>query len=415
MQNVYDKNGVRKVNVSPVGIDPALVDAFGRVRVSTPTTIFDSKLSYNTGTILWDQVITAGATVVHQPNESSVRLSVKTNGDAVFRQTRQYLPYRPGKSLLMAATFVMNTITNVRYRVGFFDAQNGIFLEKSALGGVLSINRRTYVTGSAVDNSVVQTSWNIDKFNGTGPSGVTLDSTKSQILMIDLQWLGIGRVRVGFNVNGVFWPAHEFLNANSLSTVYMTTATLPIRYEITATGNISADGTLDQICSQVSSEGGFEDFLGYPRSASNGGTTVAVTTRRPILSIRPAATFGGITNRVYLQLESYVVYASAVAACFEIVHNGVLTGAAFGAVGTNSAMEFDVAATVITGGDVIDGGYIPAGAATHAAESRTIAVRVPLTLDTAGANPLNLSVVATRVGGAGTADMCAELQWREIF
>lgn len=413
MQNVYDKYGVRKVNVGNVSLNPVLVDAFGRVRTSNPATIFDSKMSYDTGSILWDQVLTAGGTATHRQNESSVRLAVKANGDAVVRQTRQYLPYRPGKSLLIAATFVMNTVTNVRYRIGFFDANNGIFLEKSA-AGVMSINRRTYVTASAVDNSVAQTSWNLDKFDGSGPSGFTLDFTKTQILMIDLQWLGVGRVRVGFDVDGEFWPAHEFLNANSLSVVYMTTATLPIRYEITATGVIGSDGTLDQICSMACSEGGFDDALGFPRAASNGGTALSTTTRRPILSIRPKATYGGITNRMFIQLESIVVYAASVGIEWDLVYNTSLTGAAFTSAGTNSAIEYDVKASALTGGDVIDSGYVAASASARSAIQSAIAVKLPISLDNAGANPIPLTVAAVRIGGAGTADVCAALQWREI-
>ena len=68
-----------------------------------------------------------------------------------------------------------------------------------------------------------------------------------------MQWLGVGRVRVGFNINGVIYYAHYFNNANNLGSVYMSTPNLPVRYEVSSTGG---SVTLDQICCTVQSEGG---------------------------------------------------------------------------------------------------------------------------------------------------------------
>lgn len=415
MQNVYDSNGIRKVNsFSSLNSDTAVFDAFGRLRVSSPVTIFDSKLSYNTGSLIWDTVLTAGGTAVHRQNESSVRMTVAANGDSVVRQSRQYLPYRPGKSLLAACTFVLGEqVDNARSRIGFFDANNGIYFEQDASGD-LYIVRRTYTSGSVVNNAVAQSAWNIDTFQGTGPSQKTLVPAKAQILLIDLQWLGVGRVRVGFDIDGVFYPAHEFLNANSLSLVYMTTATLPVRYEITATGVIAKSSYMDQICSAVVSEGGLEADLGFPRAIGNGTTKISVTTRRPILSIQPKATYGGITNRMYLLLEQYQAYVETTQAIMEVVYNGSLTGAAFGSAGTNSAMNYDVSATAITGGDVIAYAFIPAGATIEGIFAGTVANRLPLTLDTAGANPISISLVMTRNNGAGTCNCQGSFQWREV-
>jgi hypothetical protein len=151
----------------------------------------------------------------------------------------------------------MNTLTaNLKQKVGLFDANNGIFF--TADGTTLKIVRRTYTSGAAVDTEISQSSWNGDKLNGTGSSGFTLDPATSNILFIDIEWLGVGSVRVGFVINGQLITAHTFNNANSLTTVYMQTANLPIRYEIERAGTLTAGTyTLQQICSSCISEGGY--------------------------------------------------------------------------------------------------------------------------------------------------------------
>ena len=223
------------VNVEPTviggGDGSTAYDAFGRLRVSNPLTIFDSKnvMSKNS---LFDEDLTGSGTVTYTANKSTVNLNVTTaSGDKVIRQSKRVMSYQPGKSLLILNTFVMNTPeADLKQKVGTFDANNGIFFY--ADGTTLNIVRRTYVTGSAVDTEISQSSWNGDKLDGSGASGYTLNVDKATILFTDYEWLGMGAVRVGFVIDGKFMTAHTFLNANDLTTVYMQTANLPIRYEI---------------------------------------------------------------------------------------------------------------------------------------------------------------------------------------
>jgi hypothetical protein len=234
------------------------VDAFGRLRVSNPLTIFDSKniMSQNT---LFDPSTANGGSVTYTANKSTVNLNVtEAAGSKTIRQSKRVMSYQPGKSLLIFNTFVMNTLTaNLKQKVGLFDANNGIFF--TADGTTLKIVRRTYTSGAAVDTEISQSSWNGDILNGTGASGFTLNAAASNILFIDIEWLGVGAVRVGFVINGQLITAHTFYNANSLTTVYMQTANLPIRYEIERAGTLTAGTyTLQQICSSCISEGGYQ-------------------------------------------------------------------------------------------------------------------------------------------------------------
>jgi len=253
-------SGCNNVNVEPTviggGDGSTAYDAFGRLRVSNPLTIFDSKnvMSKNN---LFDEALTGSGTVSYTANKSTVNLNVTTaSGDKVIRQSKRVMSYQPGKSLLNLNTFVMQTPeADLKQKVGMFDANNGIFF--MADGTTLKIVRRTYVTGSPADTEISQSSWNGDKLDGTGASGYNLSVDKASILFMDFEWLGMGAVRVGFVIDGKFITAHTFYNANSLTTVYMQTANLPIRYEIETTGTISGAAVLQQVCSTCIIEGGY--------------------------------------------------------------------------------------------------------------------------------------------------------------
>jgi hypothetical protein len=279
------------------------VDAFGRLRVSNPLTIFDSKsiMSQNS---LFNATTASGGSVTYTANKSTVNLNVtEAASSKTVRQSNRVMSYQPGKSLLIFNTFVMNTpIANLKQKIGLFDANNGIFF--TADGATLKIVRRTYTSGAAVDTEVNQSDWNGDKLNGTGASGFTLDPAKSNILFIDIEWLGVGSVRVGFVINGQLITAHTFYNANNLTTVYMQTANLPIRYEIERAGTLTAGTyTLQQICSSCISEGGYspqglEQMIGTGTVSAGVNLTTANTyyniatirikTGRPYAVIVPA-------------------------------------------------------------------------------------------------------------------------------
>ena len=296
-------NNVNQGNGQLVTFGGNNLDAFGRLRVSNPLTIFDSKniMSKNS---FFDESTTSGGTVTYTSNKSTVNLNItQAVGSKTIRQSKRVMSYQPGKSLLTLNTFVMNTpTTNLKQKVGLFDANNGIFFFVD--GTTYKIVRRTYTSGAAVDTEISQSSWNIDKLDGTGASGITLYPDKSNILFIDIEWLGVGAVRVGFVINGQFITAHTFNNANDLTTVYMQAPNLPIRYEIERAGTLSAGTyTLQQICSTCMSEGGYapegtQKIIGT--SQINAGinlttintyyniATIRIKTSRPYAVIIPA-------------------------------------------------------------------------------------------------------------------------------
>ena len=263
------------------------VDAFGRQRISQPFTVFDNSFRYGDDTRTWDTATSGAGSSDPLENESSIQMSVgNSSGDYVYRETKRVFQYQPGKSLLVMNTFVFDEgKANLRQRVGYFGNENGIFVELD--GTTVNIVKRDYLTSAPNDTQVSQSSWNVDTMDGTGPSGVTLDITKAQIFWIDMEWLGVGSVRTGFVINGQFIVCHIFHHANIISSVYMTSASLPIRYEIENTGATSGNSTMKQICSTVISEGGYS-----PRTESRAASTALAglamsnSVPKPLVSIR---------------------------------------------------------------------------------------------------------------------------------
>ncbi len=412
-----DRQGAMNVAINTK--DSANLDAFGRLRTSDPATLFDSVLRYDDQPLQWETKVATGGTTFHNATRSSVTMSVTTtDGSQVIRQSREYLKYQPGKSQQAIFTFVFGPgQDNLVQRAGYFDDEDGIFIELR--GTTVRFVHRTNVSGSVVDNVVDQGKWVLDGFDGKGRSEVTLDVTKGQIVVIDLQWLSLGRVRVGFEIDGRVSYAHQFIFANIIDAPYMVTANLPMRYEILADGALGSAGSMEAICSAVASEGGTEDERAFPFTSGNGEDAITVSTRRPILSIRPRATFTNpeavaITNRVAIRPQSVAVISDKLV-YWELVYDGDLTDEVFADVDTtHSVTQDDVAATAISGGIVIEQGYVAAGGPVKEGLSTSgIRSRLPLSLDIDGANPINLSVVATNLD-AGNAEVRAALSWREL-
>jgi len=330
------------------------LDAFGRLRVAQPYTLFDSQNRYQKDP-QFDETLTTGGTSTYVGNESSVDLAVTTSsGSKVVRQSLRVFPYQPGKSLQVLASFVMNAAKdNLRQRVGYFNDDNGVFFQVS--GTTKSFVLRSNTSGSPSDvRTVNQNNWNGDKLDGTGESGITLDVAKAQILYMDFEWLGVGSVRCGFVIDGKFYVCHTFNNANDIDKVYMRTAILPVRYEIENTAATATASTLTQICCSVISEGGY-DQKSAPLWARRTSTLTGVTTSFvPIVSIRLKSTALGAV--VLPSSYSAIPIGSTLDYEIALIKNPTLTGASFSSNSQN--VEADTTATALTGGTIVDVQYV---------------------------------------------------------
>jgi len=389
------------------------LDAFGRLRVSNPFTLFDSSHRYADNG-LWSTSTATGGTTTFNANQGLVDLAVTAaSGSEVIRETIKVFAYQPGKSLLVLSTFVMSPAkTNLRQRVGYYGANNGYYLELN--NTTVSFVERSSVSGAVVNTLVNQSSWNVDKLDGTGESGITLDLTKAQILFMDLEWLGVGTVRMGFVIDGNFYVCHKFHHANLITSTYITTASLPLRYEITNTGATSGVSTLKQICSSVLSEGGYELR----------GLQQAVGT--PITTPKTLTTAGTFYPVVSIKLKSTRLDAIAVATAlsaigntaanfnWQVVSGGTTTGGSWVSAGANSSVEYNITGTSFAGGRVIASGYFTATASTSVSVDILRAALLSTQLERNGLTNTPSEFTLILAAGTNNETVFGSMDWEEI-
>jgi hypothetical protein len=375
-------------------------DAFGRLRVSEPYTLFDSRARYYDHNDFSSSTST-GATVVYDANGSTYQLNVTAaNGSSVIRETKRVFPYQPGKSLLVMTTFCMNTPkTNLRQRVGYFTTNNGIYFENDGTYNYLVI--RSYSSGALVEDRVRQDAWD-NPFAG-------LNVDRTQIFWTDVEWLGVGSVRCGFVVNGAYVLCHTFHHANVAgnTTTYMTTAVLPVRYEITNTAGTSGASMMRQICSTVISEGGYNAFT-YSETAGRGTSVLRLSsagTYYPVVSIRLDSTR---LDAIVLPRQVDVLSPTVNYYRWKLVLNPTLTGATFAGHSATGTVEYDTAATAISGGTELQAGYVSSRELSVLGADE-FAFQLGRTL--AGVSDIvTLAMAAT----SNNADVLAQIGWQEI-
>jgi hypothetical protein len=397
----------------PISIGGTNVDAFGRLRVSQPYTLFDSQNRYAADN-QFDVSTTGTGTTSFLSNEAAVKMEVTGAGvGSVLRQSYRSFPYQPGKGLLVLATFVMDSSQslNLTQRVGYYNDQNGVFFQR--IDGVYSFVLRSYVTGSVSDaRTVNQDDWNGDKLDGTGASGYTLDPSKAQILWMDFEWLGVGSVRCGFIINGEYIVCHTFNNANEITNVYMTTAILPVRYEISTSSALAA--SMKAICCSVVSEGGFEQTsIDHVARRTTILGTIG-TTFLPLVSIRLAS---GRTGAVVLPNRVQVLPTTSQNYEVALIKNPTLTGATWAAtVPSDSNVEFDVAATATTGGTIVQSDYLAsntAGGTSSTSFPNDYNWDLQLGASIAGVSDI-FTVAIRTVSGATTGDALGSISFFDL-
>jgi hypothetical protein len=396
------------------------VDAFNRLKVSNPFTLFDSQQRYQVSD-KWDYVGFTGGTYSYNITESTVSLtSGLTSGSKLYCETKKVFPYQPGKSLTIINTFAMaQPKTGLRQRVGYFgitggvtsgSPYNGVYLEQNGL--TLSICLASGSLGTT--QTITQSNWNTDKFDGTGSSGVTIDVTKGNIFWMDVEWLGVGDVRTGFFIDGRPIVAHVFRNVNKNSTTYMTTACLPLRYEIENTAGQTGSSTLRQICSTVLSESGYEGFSRRFNITKNGSNPTTLTTQDvqyPMVALR--------LNRN--RLDSIIIPSNVsvvvepgtnnkpVTVQYRILLNPTLTGNTW-TTHYNGNVDYNITATAVTGGTDIIGGYISSSGSFSISDIRDFNFQIGRT-QTGASDVFALTCTPIEDG----TNVFVDLSWCEII
>lgn len=414
-----------EVNMMSDRLTPSgtMTDAFGRLRISQPYTLFDSSHRFADNG-LWATSNTAGnSSYAFINNQSMIAMTVGTTANAeVFRETVKVFSYQPGKSLLIMNTFAMNTPkANVRQRVGYFGAENGIYLENDGTTNYFVV--RTNTSSTVVETRVPQTEWNIDKFDGTGYSSQSggsehtggIDVSKTNILWMDVEWLGVGDVRCGFVVDGKMIPAHVFHNDNKNTVPYMTTATLPLRYEIKNTGVAASNSTMNQICSTVISEGGYELY----------GSQQAVQTA--VDSPIDLTTAGTYYNLISLRLKSNRLDAIAILTALSILAvtnnsyynwqlraGGTTSGGSWVSAGDNSAVEYKIGSSTISGGRILASGFTTSSTQSSVPVDILKEALFKFQLERNGLSSTPYELTLCAAASTNGSDIFASVDWEEI-
>jgi hypothetical protein len=380
------------------GPDSGAVDSFGRLRVSQPFTLFDSILRYDKSADKWNETISGTASSTHLPNESSVAMTVAASGDTVQRRSRKRLPYQPGKSLLALQSFVGAPLqSGLVQEVGYFDDKNGIILRANGEDVELAI--RSFATGSVVETVMPQDEWNID----TAP---WLDFAKANIFVCDLEWLGVGRVRAGFVIDGEYYYCHEFLHANAIESVYMTSACLPLTCGIRATAVVSG-ATFKQICSSVVSEAGYEPTSPIFSITPSLSAIANTSGERIVAGIRMAS---GRTDNVVLPAKVDLVTENATTIQWRLRLNPTISGVVWAAASNGRGnVETIASGSIVSGGTVIDSGLFSAAG--------SLEISVPNGLaQSLGVKPDGSSEeMVLTVTSSGNSKATGMLSWREVM
>lgn len=420
IESGISSNSNSQLNVTPflsngnegiAAADSPSIDAFGRWRVSDIQTIFDSKQTGVGSQLYWDdqEVSGSGTGSSYSEDEAATTISVSgTTAGKRVRQSKLRFNYQPGKSQLILITFNMQGgATGIVKQIGYFDDDNGIFLQNDE--GTINFVRRTYVSGSAVDNTVAQASWNIDTFDGNGPSGITLDFTKVLIFLVDFEWLGVGRIRLGWVVGGNIYYAHEMNASNILTTVYMSKPNLPIRYTIENDGTGAAD-EIDAICCSVNSEGGVAK-LGQTRAKSNGNTGLVVTSSGLYAAIGLRLKTTELDANVLIETIRIISRTINDSFRWELQLNPTVAGTfTYSSVDAYSAIE----AAVGTSSNTVTSGIVLAAGVGKDTSSVEVPIDLPYSIgsDISG-TPDEIVLVIYNYTASATID--AAIGWRELL
>lgn len=367
----------------------ASYDAFARLRIAEPYTIFDSKLLYDNQPLLWDDMQVSGSNTlsIHSSNEACVTLSVASNNEGYrVRQTYQRFNYQPGKSQLIMMTGVIGSYSNnIIKRIGCFDSNNGLFFQSGP--DDYYIVKRSSVSGTPTDLAIPQRLWNKNKLDSLDL--IHLDLNKANIFYFNYEWLGVGDICCGVVIGKKYIQLHQFFYANENTTVSFSKPNLPLRYEIINIGAAPAS-TIKCICSTVISEGG-QQGAGYLYTIDRGSILLTISTSDilyPLITIRLKQN----RESVNVFIEGINIITTSTNAIFRWVLylNPVFSGSALTYTSQrNNNFEYNSTntnGTTIAGGTLLRSGY---GIGTNATIlTDTIAAKFSLGVSIAGVSDI---------------------------
>ena len=328
-----------------------------RRKISTSRQIFFNTYQYNKDPQIWDEAVTGTASSTFSEFAGGVFLEVgNTAGDEIVRQTRNVIQYIPGRSNEVTFAVRLNPFEEgVRKRFGVFNEFNGTYFEKGVDDYYLVIRRNT--PNGIIEERIARADWNVDRFDGTGPSQQAFQEDKIQMFSLEYEWYGAGVVEYKVIFDNNAYPLHRFNSANINELPWSNTPFVPVRFELT---NIAGTPGTHQILTgsiAVSSEGD-EGPLGREQNITTplaGVKTSTARVFRPVLSIRLKP---DRLNGVVIPIEFQTATLDNTGLFYRVMRDVELTGADWQSVDDNSFVEYDHAATNFTDGKAIQTGFV---------------------------------------------------------
>lgn len=184
------------------------------------------------------------------------------------------------------------------------------------------------------ETRIPQTQWNLDRFDGTGPSGFNVDPTKMQMIFMDYTWYGAGFNRWGMrSINGDVLYAHKLANNNNGYQAYLRSGNLPGRFELT---NTSA--TYPVITANITS-------TGYTVTPSAPGTITVFDASKFII---PYTSATGEGKNAAVLIDQEIFFYTGVAATTGTAPWGTVTSVA--TLGTPTLVNGSITVIPVTSG-----------------------------------------------------------------
>lgn len=393
-------------------------DITGQLAVSQRTVTQSFIFSETVHPLFISKLEVSGGTATHAPARAAYLLTATTAAASrAVIETKRSVQYVVGQGHTVGASLTFGPAkANVTKQWGVYGPNNGFFFRQTSAG--LSIVYRSNISGSIANTEIAQTNWNLDKVDGTGPSGFNLDVTKGAIYMMEYTWHGAGRVRMGIKANKGIIYVHEFDFDNSQLYVYSRNPYQPIRTEIfnTAAAASATEFHVHSISSYIHNHIPVFPNLVFTASRAISTVSVGSGSYAPLIAIRPALLFNGVTNRVTAEPFAIQIYTDGKPLHVEVIANPTtMTGANWVALNTASSVQYDISASAFTGGEIISEYYV------SAATDLTVGAIPGQNTSQIGAYPLSLSIDATSQdvllvvaralsGNSGTV---AAISWRE--
>jgi hypothetical protein len=389
------------------------VNSYGAIKTVATVEQFSQKSGYDAQDPFWIICANNNGSVSFDANRSQRVLSVGTGAtDRFCSQTMQAFVYLAGNIHRFTGGVGYYLEEGSVFDYGPFDDKNGFFYRIAKNSGQYTIStvRRTSANGSTIDTVVSQSNWNLDNFNGAGPSRKTLDLSKVQMLCIEWSWYGAGSVNFGFELNREIIFGHTQAAGNTLNEFILGNPDLPIRIDLYNTQGTTGNSFVRLGGIFLGIDGALEQRKGFNRGYLAAPRTTNLNTTIPLLAIRPATTWKGQVNRAYCRLEDFVLFGTS-DGYYSILFNPTLTGGTWSDVGTaHSMMQYNSTATAASGGVplYVGGLYSDRGAARkEALNTKDVLTAYS---DGSGTNVLCIAFTSTTNGNTGAA-----FNWLEYY